>query len=144
MGLLECDDGNTDDGDGCSSTCTLENGYKCTGGTHTTPDTCTQTDFASGTLAQCQTYAAYFSNTCGSTTAAASFAAMTGTSTTCEGNFGGKCIGTTNSDDECTWSRKLCVTCNVDYDTGYTMIRVQTNSYPDHCYYASKYTPAEN
>jgi cysteine-rich repeat protein len=26
----ECDDGNTDDGDGCSSTCYVEAGYKCT------------------------------------------------------------------------------------------------------------------
>jgi cysteine-rich repeat protein len=27
----ECDDGNTDDGDGCSATCTVEPGSKCTG-----------------------------------------------------------------------------------------------------------------
>lgn len=27
----ECDDGNTTDGDGCSSTCTIEDGYVCTG-----------------------------------------------------------------------------------------------------------------
>ncbi|MCK4553333.1 hypothetical protein KAT80_03955 [Candidatus Pacearchaeota archaeon] len=27
----ECDDGNTDDGDGCSSTCTIEVGWNCTG-----------------------------------------------------------------------------------------------------------------
>ena len=27
----ECDDGNLDDGDGCSSTCTVEYGWDCTG-----------------------------------------------------------------------------------------------------------------
>ena len=40
LGLLECDDGNTYSGDGCSSTCTIEKGYSCA---HTTgqPDVCT-------------------------------------------------------------------------------------------------------
>ena len=28
----ECDDGNSDDGDGCSSTCEVEEGWTCTGG----------------------------------------------------------------------------------------------------------------
>lgn len=32
-----CDDGNTDAGDGCSATCTVEDGYTCTG----TPSVCT-------------------------------------------------------------------------------------------------------
>ena len=27
----QCDDGNTDDGDGCSATCTVEAGWECTG-----------------------------------------------------------------------------------------------------------------
>ena len=35
-----CDDGNTVDGDGCSSTCTVECGYNCSGGTATTQDDC--------------------------------------------------------------------------------------------------------
>ena len=30
LGFVECDDGNTNDGDGCSSMCKLESGYKCT------------------------------------------------------------------------------------------------------------------
>lgn len=30
MGMLECDDGNLEDGDGCSSKCTVEYGWKCT------------------------------------------------------------------------------------------------------------------
>ena len=29
MGFLECDDGNTKDGDGCSAWCTIEYGYQC-------------------------------------------------------------------------------------------------------------------
>ena len=29
----ECDDNNLDNGDGCSSTCTVEYGYQCEGGT---------------------------------------------------------------------------------------------------------------
>ena len=29
MGHHECDDGNNIDGDGCSSTCKIEQGYKC-------------------------------------------------------------------------------------------------------------------
>ena len=28
-GIFECDDGNLNDGDGCSSTCTIETGYQC-------------------------------------------------------------------------------------------------------------------
>jgi len=31
----ECDDGNTNDFDGCSSTCTIENGFQCDGVTKT-------------------------------------------------------------------------------------------------------------
>jgi cysteine-rich repeat protein len=36
----ECDDGNTIDGDGCSSTCTVETGWTCTGGNMARPDVC--------------------------------------------------------------------------------------------------------
>ena len=36
-----CDDGDTAAEDGCSSTCTVECGYSCTGGTATTEDVCT-------------------------------------------------------------------------------------------------------
>jgi cysteine-rich repeat protein len=35
-----CDDGNNIDGDGWSSSCGIENGFVCAGGTSTTPDTC--------------------------------------------------------------------------------------------------------
>ncbi|CAI2384176.1 unnamed protein product [Moneuplotes crassus] len=35
-----CDDGNNIDGDGCSSTCAVESGYTCQGGSSTTSSTC--------------------------------------------------------------------------------------------------------
>ncbi|KAL4467512.1 hypothetical protein ABPG72_004580 [Tetrahymena utriculariae] len=36
----ECDDGNTTNGDGCSSNCKIEDGWKCSGGTAASPDVC--------------------------------------------------------------------------------------------------------
>jgi len=40
LGGRQCDDGNTLNGDGCSSECEIENGWKCSGGTPYTPDKC--------------------------------------------------------------------------------------------------------
>ena len=40
-----CDDGNTANNDGCGSTCTVESGFSCMGGTASTPDTCQRTSF---------------------------------------------------------------------------------------------------
>ena len=37
----KCDDGNDNDGDGCSSGCYIEEGYYCVGGNSTVQDTCT-------------------------------------------------------------------------------------------------------
>ena len=36
-----CDDGNTDDGDGCSSACQTEANYECSGGSASAADVCT-------------------------------------------------------------------------------------------------------
>ena len=36
-----CDDGNQNGGDGCSSQCFVEKGYKCTGGYPYKKDSCT-------------------------------------------------------------------------------------------------------
>jgi len=36
----QCDDGNTANGDGCSSECKVEDGFVCTGGDIETPDAC--------------------------------------------------------------------------------------------------------
>eukprot|EP00347_Sterkiella_histriomuscorum_P023935 403332874 len=41
FGLVKCDDGNSIDGDGCSSTCEIEQDWICYGGTSSTADTCT-------------------------------------------------------------------------------------------------------
>lgn len=38
--VLECDDGNTNDGDGCSMDCKIEPGYICRGGSPNTDDSC--------------------------------------------------------------------------------------------------------
>jgi cysteine-rich repeat protein len=43
MRLKECDDGNTRNGDGCSSTCTIEKDYRCGGGSEFAPDICIET-----------------------------------------------------------------------------------------------------
>jgi len=40
LGHFECDDGNTDDYDGCSSSCEIETGYLCDDGTTESPDIC--------------------------------------------------------------------------------------------------------
>jgi len=42
----------------------------------------------------------------------------------------------------CKWNRKVCVTCRSEY--GFTLIRVQTNSYPNHCFKAPVQPPKEN
>ena len=44
FGLLECDDGNYVDGDGCSSECEIEIDWKCSGGSPTSADNCTYVD----------------------------------------------------------------------------------------------------
>ena len=40
MGILQCDDGNLLDGDGCDSQCRIENGYSCDGGGEDLSDVC--------------------------------------------------------------------------------------------------------
>ncbi|CAG9327430.1 unnamed protein product [Blepharisma stoltei] len=40
MGQAECDDGNRNNGDGCSSNCLIEFGWNCFGGNATFPDSC--------------------------------------------------------------------------------------------------------
>jgi cysteine-rich repeat protein len=40
FGLLECDDGNKLDGDGCSAKCQVELDWTCFGGTPTSSDKC--------------------------------------------------------------------------------------------------------
>lgn len=40
MGYVSCDDGNLINGDGCSDSCKIELGWKCSGGSTTTKDVC--------------------------------------------------------------------------------------------------------
>lgn len=40
FGLLDCDDGNTVNGDGCSSSCEIEADWMCYGGSSTSADQC--------------------------------------------------------------------------------------------------------
>ena len=41
--INECDDGNTNNGDGCSKDCKIEQNFKCSGGNITNPDKCLET-----------------------------------------------------------------------------------------------------
>ena len=40
LGEFECDDGNLENGDGCSNLCKIEEGFICQGGNTTNPDKC--------------------------------------------------------------------------------------------------------
>ena len=40
LGMVECDDGNREDGDGCDHNCRVEDGYICSGGRINAPDIC--------------------------------------------------------------------------------------------------------
>ncbi|CDW87712.1 lipoprotein [Stylonychia lemnae] len=146
MGQVECDDQNNADGDGCSALCKVEEGWKCSGGDHSNKDVCTATDFITPSLTDCATFAAKFEQTCTNNVFATptDFDTMASETHTCQDNYGGLCAGTLDGNGYCAWSRKLCVTCRKDFDTGYVLIRVKTNSLPDHCYYANKYAPIEN
>lgn len=42
MGNYECDDGNTNDDDGCSSACIVEPGWDCVSASPMTPHICTE------------------------------------------------------------------------------------------------------
>lgn len=102
----------------CSSTCFIEAGWTCYGGDwkNHTVDSCFKSNYITGTTTECRATADLFFNTCdqvdsdGYLVAASSIATMTAQTETCDGGFG-SCIGATNLNGVCTWSRKLCVTC---------------------------------
>ncbi len=50
MGQVECDDGNNIDGDGCSASCKVERGYKCTPSADSGPDICLDALLPNGVL----------------------------------------------------------------------------------------------
>ena len=85
-------------------------------------------------LDDCKAVAAIFQQTCdhGDYDTPASYVADIPAETyNCENK--GQCIpaGTRNGND-CSWPRRLCVTCRVNSDD-VTMIRLQTNNLPNHC-----------
>jgi len=60
-----------------------------------------------------------------------------GSTMSCEGSIncpGTSDIATYTSSSPCTWTRKLCVSC--DDSSGTTMIKVQSNGLPNHCFSA--------
>ena len=40
MGIYQCDDGNKNNSDGCSSACIIEDGWECSGGSEVRRDVC--------------------------------------------------------------------------------------------------------
>jgi len=44
FGMVECDDGNLINGDGCSSSCKVETDWSCSGGSPTSQDNCTNAE----------------------------------------------------------------------------------------------------
>lgn len=127
MGYLQCDDGNFEDGDGCSSKCEIEKGWECFDGCRSAADTCVPI-VPTGTMSECQAFASQFDNTCGVTTPC-SFEEMDSKEVSCS-NIDDSCPGDVE-DDKCNFRRRLCVTCSEREGSRY--IRVQTNSFPDHC-----------
>lgn len=84
-------------------------------------------------LSACKAIAAKFRNTCAHgdyDTPAVSVAGMEAEAFTCPSKPACIPAGTKTGAD-CTWQRRLCVTCRED--GGVTKIRVQTNNLPDHC-----------
>ena len=77
-------------------------------------------------LADCESVASQFDNTCASTSTPIDFASHVGEAVTCT---------------DSTWNRKLCVTCSEQGEHVY--IRVQSNSLPNHCIYSSSNSPVE-
>merc|ERR1712079_164504 len=88
------------------------------------------------TIEDCTAFADLFDNTCDTTAGVLDdFAGHTGAEMSCIGTMrcpGGDGEETFDSSNPCTWTRKLCVTCEED-DSGVVYITVQTNNLPNHC-----------
>lgn len=140
MGKLQCDDGNTIDGDGCSSKCAKEFFWFCSGGSAISPDVCSLS-VRTMTLTQCEAVAAMFDNTC-DVPDGSDLDHIVADDSTCDSVGFCPLTGMLTGMNTCTWGRKLCVSCS--RILGITRIRVQTNSLPNHCYKAPSQAPSEN
>jgi cysteine-rich repeat protein len=99
-GTEACDDDDTDAGDGCSATCTVEPGYSCTGNA---PSVCTDIDECTANTDNCDANATC-ANTVGSFTC------------TCNGGWSGDGVTCTNV-DECTLNTDNCAALATCTDT---------------------------
>lgn len=100
--------------------------------------------------ADCLTFASQFGNTCnqpGDGDAGDTVEDLPFSTERC--NYAGICPDGSVGQSQCTWYRKLCVTCEEETTVvanqriSRAMIRVQTNSMPDHCYMANTNPPKE-
>ena len=97
-------------------------------------------DYAIGrTLSECEEVAALFDNTCNSTSTPIDLSTHSGESVSCSGTM--RCPDQSGESSSCTWTRKLCVTCSES--AGKVMIRVQSNSLPNHCFNSPITNPVE-
>ena len=89
-------------------------------------------------MAECERFALQFKNTCDTSLGKpANVASIPGQVVTCA-DTGDYCIDSGNFDpstSECSWNRKLCVTCESS-GTSRVKINVQSNGLPAECFYA--------
>ena len=89
------------------------------------------------TLADCTAFAELFDNTCDTSAGFLDdFANHAGAEMSCVGTMScpdGSGEADYDSSNPCTWTRKLCVTCEEDSTSGEVYISVQTNNLPNHC-----------
>ena len=89
------------------------------------------------TLADCQTVAAMFDNTC--TDGPVVLADHAGVEMSCSGQMMcplGDGSVTYTTDNPCTFTRKLCISCTQDSNND-VYINVQNNQMPNHCFQAT-------
>jgi len=96
------------------------------------------------TLADCQYVASLFDSTCNSLDTPVDLNSHVGAEMQCSGQMmcpGGDGSQLYTTDDPCIFTRKLCVTCQVNADDGETYIRIQSNQLPNHCFQAINDNP---
>ena len=87
------------------------------------------------TLADCQSVASLFDNTCDSLSTPVDLDSHAGELMSCTGKMmcpEGSGSETYTDENPCTFTRKLCATC--EEDDGEVYIRIQSNQMPNHCF----------